>query len=69
MLVMRTLFSGYGVRLMVLSPDADKTPERDLTEEVLAIITSFAGQLYGLHSRKKAALVECAKQVLAKQES
>ena len=43
--------------------------EQELTEDLLAIITSFAGRLYGLRSRKKAALVECAKQVLAKQES
>jgi putative resolvase len=66
---LRTLFSGYGVTLTVLSPDEDKTPEQELTEDLLAIITSFAGWLYGLRSRKKAALVECAKQVLAKQES
>ncbi len=66
---LRTLFSGYGVTLTVLSPDEDNTPEQELTEDLLAIITSFAGRLYGLRSRKKAALVECVKQVLAKQES
>jgi putative resolvase len=59
------LFSGYGVTLTVLSPDEDKTPEQELTEDLLAIIASFAGRLYGLRSRKKAALVACAKQVLA----
>ena len=65
---LRTLFSGYGVTLTVLSPDEDKTPEQELTQDLVAIITSFAGRLYGLRSRKKAALVECAKQVLAQQE-
>jgi len=49
----------------VLSPDEDKTPEQELTEDLLAILTSFAGRLYGLRSRKKATLVECAKQVIA----
>ncbi len=62
---LRSLFSGYGVTLTVLSPDEDKTPEQELTEDLLAIIASFAGRLYGLRSRKKAALVACAKQVLA----
>jgi len=62
---LRILFSGYGVTLTVLSPDEDKTPEQELTEDLLAIIASFAGRLYGLRSRKKAALVACAKQVLA----
>jgi putative resolvase len=62
---LRILFSGYGVTLTVLSPDEDKTPEQEFTEDLLAIIASFAGRLYGLRSRKKAALVACAKQVLA----
>jgi len=66
---LRTLFSGYGVTLTVLSPDEDKTPEQELTEDLLAILTSFAGRLYGLRSRKKATLVECAKQVIASAET
>jgi excisionase family DNA binding protein len=65
---LRILFSGYGVILTVLSPDEDQTPEQELTEDLLAIIASFAGRLYGLRSRKKAALVACAKQVLAEAE-
>jgi excisionase family DNA binding protein len=65
---LRILFSGYGVTLTVLSPDEDTTPEPELTEDLLAIIASFAGRLYGLRSRKKAALVACAKQVLAEAE-
>jgi putative resolvase len=62
------LFSGYGVTLTVLCSDEEKLPEQELTEDLLAIIASFAGKLYGLRSRKKAALVECAKQVIAEQE-
>ncbi len=38
----------------VLSADEDTTPEQELTEELLAILTSFAGRLYGVRSRKKA---------------
>jgi putative resolvase len=53
----------------VLFPDKDKTPEQELTEDLLAILTSFAGRLYGLRSRKKAALVQCAKQVIASAET
>jgi putative resolvase len=66
---LRILFSGYGVTLTVLCPDEDKTPELEVTEDLLAIIASFAGRLYGLRSRKKAALLECAKQVLAEAET
>ena len=66
---LRCLFSGYGVTLTVLHPDDEKTPEQEVTEDLLAIIASFAGRLYGLRSRKQKALLSCAKQVLAEQES
>jgi putative resolvase len=66
---LRALFSGYGVTLTVLHPDEDKTPDQELTEDLLAILASFAGRLYGVRSRKQKALVACAKQVLAAQES
>src|SRR5260370_3160866 len=66
---LRTLFSGYGVTLTVLSPDEDNTPEQELTEDLVASITSFAGRLDGLRSPTKAPLVDCAKQVLAEQEA
>ena len=65
---LRALFSGYGVTLTVLHPDEDKTPDQELTEDLLAILASFAGRLYGVRSRKQKALVACAKQVLAGQE-
>jgi len=65
---LQTLFSGYGVTLTVLHPDEEQAPEQELTEDLLAIIASFAGRLYGLRSRKQKALVACAKQVLAEQE-
>lgn len=65
---LQSLFSGYGVTLTVLHPDDEKTPEQELTEDLLTIITSFAGRLYGMRSRKQRALVQCAKQVLADPE-
>ena len=57
-------FSGYGVTLTVLDPDDEKTPEQELTDDVLALIASYAGRLYGLRSRKQKALLSCARQVL-----
>jgi putative resolvase len=60
----QTLFSGYGVTLTVLSPDEDKTPEEELTQDLLVIITSFAGKLYGLRSHQQKQLLACAQQVL-----
>jgi putative resolvase len=65
---LQTLFSGYGVTLTVLHPDEEKTPPEELMEDLVALIASFAGRLYGLRSRKRQALVKCAKQVLTVQE-
>jgi len=65
---LQTLFSGYGVTLTVLHPDEEQTPEQELTDDLLALIASFASRLYGVRSRKQQALVACAKQVLAAQE-
>ena len=50
---LRALFSGYGVTLTVLHPEEEKTPEQELTEDLLAIIACFAGRLSGLRSRKQ----------------
>ncbi len=61
---LRALFSGYAVTLTMLSPDEDKTPEEELTQDLLAIIASFAGRLYGLRSRKQQQLLACAEHVL-----
>jgi putative resolvase len=65
---LQALFSGYGVTLTVLHPDEDNTTEEEVTQDLLALIASFAGRLYGLRSRRQKALLDCAKQVLAAQE-
>lgn len=65
---LQALFSGYGVTLTVLHPNDDKTAEGELTQDLLAIIASFAGRLYGVRSRRQKVLLDCAKQILAEQE-
>ena len=65
---LRALFSGYAVTLTMLSPDEDKTPEEELTQDLLAIIASFAGRLYGLRSRKQQQLLACAEHVLEEKD-
>ncbi len=62
------LFESFGVALTILEPNADQTPEQELTQDLLALIASFSGRLYGMRSHKQKALVECAKQVLTEPE-
>lgn len=58
------LFASFGVTLTILEPGAEKTPEQELTDDLLALIASFSGRLYGMRSHKQQALLACAKQVL-----
>jgi putative resolvase len=62
---LETLFACFGVTLTVLEPGAEKTPERELTEELLALIASFSGRLYGMRSHKQKELLQCAQAVLS----
>ncbi len=65
---LETLFACFDVTLTVLEPGEEKTPEQELTGDLLALIASFSGRLYGMRSHKQQALVACAKQVLAEPE-
>ncbi len=61
---LETLFACFGVTLTVLDPGEGKTPEQELTDDLLALIASFSGRLYGMRSHKQKELVQCAQAVL-----
>ncbi len=61
-------FAGYGTRLTVLNAAEERIPEQELTQDLLAILTSFSGKLYGMRSRKQKTLLACAKQVMEEKE-
>ena len=58
------LFESFGVTLTVLEPDETKTPEADLVRDMLSLIASFSGQMFGMRSHKQKELLKCAKGVL-----
>jgi putative resolvase len=58
------LFACFGVTLTVLEPGESKTPEQELTDDLLALIASFSGRLYGMRSHKQKELLQCAQAVL-----
>jgi excisionase family DNA binding protein len=62
------LFESFGVTLIILNPDEEYTPEQELTQDLLALIASFSGRLYGRRSHTHNVLVDCAKQVIAEQK-
>jgi putative resolvase len=61
---LNVLFESFGVTLTILEPDETKTPEADLVRDMLSLIASFSGRLYGMRSHKQKELLKCAKEVL-----
>jgi len=62
---LEALFACFGVTLTVLEPGESKTPEQELTDDLLALIASFSGRLYGMRSHKQKELLQCAQAVLS----
>jgi putative resolvase len=50
--VIEHLLAGYGVSVVYTGQPADETAESELVRDMLAIVTSFAGRLYGQRSAK-----------------
>jgi len=61
---LETLFESFGVTLTILEPGETKTPEQELTDDLLALIGSFSGRLYGMRSHKQKELLKCAQAVI-----
>lgn len=61
---LQMLFDSFGVTLTILEPGEDKTVEQELTDDLLALIASFSGRLYGMRSHKQKELLKCAQAVI-----
>jgi putative resolvase len=61
---LQVLFESFGVTLTVLDPSEDKTAEQELTDDMLALLASFSGRLYGMRSHKQKELLKCAQAVI-----
>src|SRR2546428_4321336 len=61
---LETLFACFDVTLTVLEPGEEKTPEQELTDDLLALIASFSGRMSGMRSHKHKELLQCEKAVL-----
>ncbi len=57
-------FAGYDVHFTVLHPNDGKTPEQELTDDLIAILTSFSGRLYGMRSHKQKEIAARIEEVL-----
>ncbi|MEM4896533.1 MAG: IS607 family transposase [Ignisphaera sp.] len=57
------LLKAFGVEVVVLDYE-DKDPEEELVEDLITIISHFAGKLYGMRSRKYRKVIEDARKLI-----
>ncbi|ADI32308.1 IS607 family transposase [Staphylothermus hellenicus] len=57
-------FKSHGVRIEAVFGEEPRNIQQELVEDLIAIVTSFAGKLYGVRSRKKRRVVESVKQAI-----
>ena len=53
-----------GARIEVVNEQEEKAPQQELVEDLLSIVTSFAGRLYGMRSNKAKKVVEVVKRTI-----
>jgi len=51
-MLLRSFFKALSVEVIELNGKEFKEPEKELIDDLIAILTSFAGKLYGMRSRK-----------------
>jgi excisionase family DNA binding protein len=61
-------FRQYGVRVEVALGEEPKDSHQELLEDLVEVVNSFTGKLYGLRSRRKKELVEGFKKLLEEVE-
>ncbi len=44
------ILQDYGVRLVILMEEEDRTPQEELVTDMMALIASFSGRVYGLRA-------------------
>jgi predicted site-specific integrase-resolvase len=61
-------FKQYGVRIEVVFGEEPEDAYQGLVEDLVEVVTSLAGRLYGMRSRKKRRLVEGFRKLLEEVE-
>ena len=61
-------FNQFGIKMEVIYGEEPKDTYQELIEDLIAIVISFAGKLYGMRSHKKKKLVQGFKKLLEEVE-
>ena len=61
--ILEEFFKSYGTEVVVINKE-EKTPQEELIEDLITIISHSAGRLYGMRSHKYRKVVEGAKKLI-----
>jgi putative resolvase len=61
---LEAFFSSYSCRIETIDSEEVKEPQQELVEDLIAIVTSFAGKIYGARSHKKRKVVEAVESAI-----
>jgi putative resolvase len=61
---LRKMFQAFGTTIEVIN-SKEKTPQEELVEDLITIVSHFAGKLYGMRSHKYKELVEGVKKLVS----
>ena len=60
---LKEFFKSYGTEIIVINHE-EKSPQEELVEDLITIISHFAGKLYGMRSYKYRKMMEGAKKLI-----
>jgi putative resolvase len=62
---LRRVFKAHGTSIEVLNQSETKTPQEEMIQDLITIISHFSARLYGLRSRKSKEVVKRAKELFS----
>ena len=65
---MEEFFRSYGTEIAVINHE-EKSSQEELVEDLISLVSSFAGKLYGLSSHKQKEVVEGVRKLLTQPSS
>jgi len=61
---LETFFSSHGCRIETIDSEELEEPQQELVEDLIAIVASFAGRIYGARSHKRRMIVEAVESAI-----
>lgn len=62
---LESYFKSHGVEIDVVNGDIHKDAQQELVEDLISLVSSFAGRLYGMRSKKREEVVSCVRKAIS----